>query len=32
LLVAGQGEISAQEYEDRIREAFRQLGIDAIEE
>ena len=29
---AEQGEISEQEYVDKIQEAFRQLGIDVIEE
>jgi hypothetical protein len=31
-LAAEQGEISEQEYEDKIREAFRQLGIEVGEE
>lgn len=31
-LVAEQGEISKQEYEDKVREAFRQMGIEATEE
>jgi len=31
-LAAKDGEISQQEYEDKIREAFRQLGIEVIEE
>ena len=26
------GEISEQEYEDKIQEAFRQLGIEVLEE
>jgi len=32
LLSADDGEISEQEYEDKIQEAFRQLGIDVVEE
>jgi len=31
VLAAGEGEISEQEYEDKIQEAFRQLGIDVTE-
>jgi hypothetical protein len=31
-LSAAQGAISQQEYEDRIQEAFRQLGIEVSEE
>jgi len=31
-LSAEQGEISEQEYEDKIQEAFRQLGIEVVEE
>jgi len=30
-LEATDGEISEQDYEDKIRESFRQLGIDAEE-
>jgi hypothetical protein len=32
VLSADEGEISEQEYEDRIQEAFRQLGIEVVEE
>ena len=32
VLAAEEGEISEQEYEDKIREAFRQLGIGVVEE
>jgi hypothetical protein len=32
VLATGQGEISEQEYEDKVREAFRPLGIDVVEE
>jgi len=32
VLSAEQGWISEQEYEDKIREAFRQLGIEVVEE
>ncbi len=32
VLVAEDGEISEQEYEDKVREAFRQLGIEVREE
>ncbi|MGQ9561852.1 MAG: DUF499 domain-containing protein, partial [Candidatus Oleimicrobiaceae bacterium] len=31
-LVAEDGEISEQEYEDKVREAFRQLGVEVVEE
>jgi len=32
VLSAEDGEISEQEYEDKIQEAFRQLGIEVVEE
>ena len=32
VLAAEEGEISEQEYEDKIKEAFRQLGIEVVEE
>ena len=31
-LAAEHGEISEQEYEDKIQEAFRQLGIEVVDE
>jgi hypothetical protein len=30
-LTANEGEISEQDYEDKIKEAFRQLGVDINE-
>ncbi|MGQ9600103.1 MAG: hypothetical protein ACUVWZ_11885 [Anaerolineae bacterium] len=30
-LAAEEGEISEQEYEDKVCEAFRQMGIDIVE-
>jgi hypothetical protein len=32
VLAAAEGWISEQDYEDKIREAFRQLGIEIVEE
>lgn len=32
LLTTDQGQISDQDYEDKVRETFRQLGIDVVEE
>jgi len=31
-LVVEEGQLSEQDYEDKIREAFRQMGVEVMEE